>query len=257
MFKRIPLFILSLACVVTAQTVVPKPASTKAKPALHATPPPKPQPTDLDESGKPKYATYEDYIEDLVAWKMQQSHVNASVASKPKTLASCRAQLADALNARDTAVDDARVTSKELENQKQKNAELQKKYDDAVAVLVVLKHESAGEPVGDDLQKRLAQVASGEVLESGVSIESEQKKLVGFAVKLMEHDSLAVEKCNALLADYKDYVQRVGIQLAQIGQANRVNNALAIYQMMPRYTPPQTINLQVTDCTRLPALCVH
>jgi hypothetical protein len=50
---------------------------------------------------------------------------------------------------------------------------------------------------------------------------------------------------------------RDGIQLAQIGQANRVSNALALYNAMPKYTPPQQINIQVSDCTRLPALCVH
>jgi hypothetical protein len=57
--------------------------------------------------------------------------------------------------------------------------------------------------------------------------------------------------------EWPHYVNRMNIQLAQIGQANRVANALAIYQMLPRYTPPQTINVNVSDCTRLPALCVH
>jgi hypothetical protein len=51
-------------------------------------------------------------------------------------------------------------------------------------------------------------------------------------------------------------VTRVGIQFAQIGQYNRVNNALSLYQMMQKPTT-QTINVNVTDCTKLPALCVH
>ena len=48
--------------------------------------------------------------------------------------------------------------------------------------------------------------------------------------------------------------QQLGIQAQQA----RLANALAMYSLMPRYTPPQTINMNVTlsDCTRLPALCV-
>lgn len=45
----------------------PKPA-TAAAPAERA----KPKPTDLDAKGQPKYASYEDYIEDLAAWKSDQ-----------------------------------------------------------------------------------------------------------------------------------------------------------------------------------------
>jgi hypothetical protein len=96
----------------------------------------------------------------------------------------------------------------------------------------------------------------GEALNLGASIETGQNNLFSYATKVSQHDSEAVDKYNALLADYKDYVTRVGIQFAQIGQYNRVNNALSLYQMMQKPTT-QTINVNVTDCTKLPALCVH
>jgi hypothetical protein len=43
-----------------------------------------------------------------------------------------------------------------------------------------------------------------------------------------------------------------------IAQQLRMANALTIYSLMPRYTPPQSIDMNVTlsDCTKLPALCV-
>jgi len=38
--------------------------------------------------------------------------------------------------------------------------------------------------------------------------------------------------------------------------APQSQNALALYQLMPKYTPSQTINVRISDCTRLPALYV-
>ena len=117
------------------------------------------------------------------------------------------------------------------------NTDLRKKYRDATTILNVVNAELSGTTVSDDLKQRLAQIPSGEILDLGVSIENNQNKIVTFVTKLVEHDSSAVDKYNALLADYKEYVQRVNIQLAQIGQANRVSNALALYNLMPKYTP--------------------
>lgn len=145
----------------------------------------------------------------------------------------------------------------ELDKLKAENAELAKKYDGAVAVLAILNSEFSGKPLTAEEQKRFSKLPSEEAVNLGASVETQMNNLIAFANKVSEHDSLAVEKYNALLADYKDYVTRVGIQLAQIGQANRVSNALSIYQMLPRYTPPQTLNINVSDCTKYPALCVH
>jgi len=75
--------------------------------------------------------------------------------------------------------------------------------------------------------------------------------------QLVSDNGQVVQTYNALRADYKDYMTRVGIELAQIGQANRVNNALALYNMLPKYTPPQTVNVQIMNCAAFPALCVH
>ena len=59
---------------------------------------------------------------------------------------------------------------------------------------------------------------------------------------------------------------RLSMQEAQLNEANarayrqaQISNAMAIYSLMPRYTPPQTINLNVnwSDCTKYPALCVR
>lgn len=176
---------------------------------------------------------------------------------KSKALVACEKQSkfyedgwADALNGWE-------ATGKELQAEKQKSTELQKKYEDAITVLHVLQSEVSFHPLSDQLKQRLTDVRSGDAMNLATDIETNHGQLVDFARKTLEHDSMAVDKYNALLADYKDYVQRVSIQLAQIGQANRINNALAIYQLMPKYTPPQTINIQFTDCTRLPALCVH
>ncbi len=44
-------------------------------------------------------------------------------------------------------------------------------------------------------------------------------------------------------------------QTLRAAQQQRVANAIALYQAMPKYQPPQTINVNVSDCTKLPALC--
>ncbi len=178
----------------------------------------------------------------------------AAHPAKSKALLACEAQnKANADGWRD-AIQGWDATSTQL-------SAATKKYDDAMTVLRYLQLESPfqvpSQEQRDQLAKQLDKVSPGAALELGASIEADRNRLLKVAQDAMAHDSQTVDKYNALLADYKDYVQRVGIQLAQVGQASRINNALAIYQLMPKYTPPQTINIQVTDCTRLPALCVH
>jgi hypothetical protein len=66
-----------------------------------------------------------------------------------------------------------------------------------------------------------------------------------------------VEKYNSLLVLTKDLQQQLLSAKMESAKQRRINNALAIYELMPKYTPPQTIRLQVYDCTQLPALCIH
>jgi|SRR5271165_3464073 len=75
--------------------------------------------------------------------------------------------------------------------------------------------------------------------------------------ELAERYNALVEKHNALLAVTRSFASQLTATQSDLANQQRINNALAIYQLMPKYIPPQTINIQVTDCTRLPALCVH
>lgn len=61
----------------TTETEPPEPAArptstTEPEKEAAAKVRPKPQPTDKDKDGKPKYATYEDYVEDLTDWKTEE-----------------------------------------------------------------------------------------------------------------------------------------------------------------------------------------
>jgi chromosome segregation ATPase len=60
---------------------------------------------------------------------------------------------------------------------------------------------------------------------------------------------------------YNSLLQRANAALndanSRLARQNRISNALAMYSLMPKYSPPQTLNLNVTNCNALPALCVH
>ncbi len=75
--------------------------------------------------------------------------------------------------------------------------------------------------------------------------------------ELVDRYNQLVEKHNALLAVTRSLASQLAATQSDLARQQRINNALTIYQLMPKYTPPQRINIQVTDCTRLPALCVH
>jgi len=137
------------------------------------------------------------------------------------------------------------------------NKELAVKADAALLMMKIIDKEMRYAPLSDDEKKLLSTVRADEVLNAGIAIEKDQNVYAQTIQKLMEDNDAVVRRYNALLADYKDYVTRVGIQLAAIGQANRVSNALALYNAMPKYSPPQQVNVQVTDCSKTPALCVH
>lgn len=109
--------------------------------------------------------------------------------------------------------------SKELEA---KNAELTKRLSETIAIARdLLKSDQAFYPAAAQLEK--------------------------------DHNAL-IEKYNRLLAIAQN--QEAQLQAVNSRQ-QRINNALAVYGMMPKYNPPQTLNLRVSNCTALPALCVN
>jgi hypothetical protein len=144
--------------------------------------------------------------------------------------------------------------NKELEA---RNAELSKKIDDAKAILIILHKEMTLATLTEEDQKRAKELPASEILDLSIVIEKDRNEYLKVFQTLAGDNESAVKKYNSLLADYKDYVDRVGLQFAKIGAANRASNALALYSVMPRYTPPATINLNVRNCTQLPALCVQ
>jgi len=66
-----------------------------------------------------------------------------------------------------------------------------------------------------------------------------------------------VDQYDALLVVARNLQSQLLAVQMQDAQQRRVSNALTLYQLMPRSVSPQTINLQIVDCNRLPALCVH
>ena len=83
------------------------------------------------------------------------------------------------------------------------------------------------------------------------------------ATELLENDKIVYPAAAKLVDDYHGLVKKYNDLLAtaqglqsQLNAATyrqqRVANALALYSLMPKYTPPQTINLQVTNCVPRP-----
>jgi hypothetical protein len=181
-------------------------------------------------------------------------------AAKCKTIQNCRL-LVDFYKANSDSLGDYLTQAQaERDKLKSENAELTKKYDNAMTILAALNNHISGKGETDEQIAKIKEMGGSEALNLGASIETGQNNVFEFARQVSQHDSQAVEKYNALLADYKDYVTRVGIQLSQIGQNNQFNDrasrALMLYQMMQK-PPTQNINVNVSDCTKLPALCVH
>jgi hypothetical protein len=161
----------------------------------------------------------------------------ATTTSKPtacQTVVKCRAELKEATEAANqfsniadkltTERDQLAAANKDLEVS---NAKLAPRLDGAMAMLKVLDKEMRFAMLTDDDNKLLGALHDDEILNLGIAIEKDQNEYAKVVQKLAGDNDYVVQRYNALLADYKDYVTRVGIQLAQIGQANRVSNALA------------------------------
>lgn len=173
-------------------------------------------------------------------------------APKSKALIACEWRAGVAAN----ALDEIAAKNAELESQK---TAVEKKYADAVAVLRALDAETAGRVMTDEETKAMNAITPGEVLNLGASIENRASDSREAMIKLAKHDVQVVDQYNALLSDYKDYVNRVSLRLAQMNSSyadqQRISNGLALYNAMPKYSPPQNINVRVSNCTALPALC--
>jgi hypothetical protein len=181
----------------------------------------------------------------LITSSLTLAQANGDPLPPPKcsTLTQCKAKLREAtrdLNTatamnKDIAQYNAGLAAKN-EELKAENTKLLNQYLNAHLTLRLLKEEFSDAPP-PNLSETASKLSIGEDLDFAVSVEKSVAKLAEAFRKTTEHDATAVDKYNNLLADYKDYVQRVGIQLAQANQANRVGNALAIYSLMPKAQP--------------------
>lgn len=76
--------------------------------------------------------------------------------------------------------------------------------------------------------------------------------------QLVEKYNALIEKHNTLLAFTRELASQLATARWDLAHQQQINNTLTTYQLMPKYTPPPpTVNIQITDCTRTPALCVH
>ena len=124
-----------------------------------------------------------------------------------------------------------------------------------MGLLLILDKEIRGLPLKDlDKQVLAASATDSAALNIAAGIEKNVNEGVGIIKTLAEDNSRLTDKYNSLLS----VAQTLQAQLnAAASRQQRINNALALYSLMPKYTPPQTINLQVTNCNVLPALCAH
>lgn len=174
-------------------------------------------------------------------------------AVKSKALIACEARTDLAIGAEtQLAADNAELATQ--------NAALKKKYEDAILIMRMLDAETGGKALSEQEAQQFKAVAPGEALNIGIDLEKRAGDFREAVIQLAKHDAQAVDHYNSLLSDYKDYVNRVNIRLSEMSYSNanqqRINNALALYSLMPKYTPPQTINVNVRNCSAQPALCV-
>jgi chromosome segregation ATPase len=181
----------------------------------------------------------------------------AQTASKPiksKALLKAEAQLADAQAALQKANDQIAALTVERDKLTSQNEEISKGYLNALTTLRVLHKEMTLTALDEADQQAIKAIPPGDLLASAATIEKDFEEAVKVMRKLMSDNSEMVQKYNSLLAIAQS--QDAQLQAANSRQ-QRINNALALYNAMPKYTPPQTINLQVTNCSAYPALCVH
>ena len=181
----------------------------------------------------------------------------AQTAPKPiksKAVLKAEVQLADAQAALQKANDQIAALTAERDKLASQNAEATKEYLNALTAFRVLHKEMTFTALDEADQQAVKALPPSGLLDSAVTIEKDFGEAVKVLKKLMSDNGEMVQKYNSLLAIAQS--QDAQLQAANSRQ-QRINNALAFYNAMPKYTPPQTINLQVTNCSAYPALCVH
>ncbi len=163
-----------------------------------------------------------------------------------------RDQLRTELDALNQSVKSTQIAMEQL---KKDNEALNVTSAYRVGLLVILDKEIRGLPLSDLDKQVLASGATDSVsLNIAVDIEKNVDQGIGIIKEL-------VTKSNALVEKYNNLLGIAQSMQAQLNYANsrqqRFQNALALYSAMPKYTPPQAINVQVTNCNLLPALCTH
>ena len=155
----------------------------------------------------------------------------------------------------DTLNESVKSTQAAVEQLKKDNDALNATSAYRIGLLLILSKEIRGLPLNDlDKQVLAAGATDSTALTIAADIEKNVNQGVDVIKKLADDNSKLTYRYNSLLST----AQNLQLQLdAATSRQQRVNNALALYSLMPKYTPPQTINLQVTNCNLLPALCVH
>jgi hypothetical protein len=203
----------------------------------------------------------------LVPCCVAQTKAPPASPTKPvacQTVMKCRAELKEAQALVVQATDTVGILTAERDKLVAANVELQSlntklatRVDASLLIMKVVDKELRYVALSDEENKAVATIHDDEILKAGIAIEKDQNDFADAYKKLSEDHDSAVRKYNALLSDYKDYVTRVGIQMAAMGQANRISNALALYNAMPKYTPPQQVNVQgPTAQKRLRSACI-
>jgi len=153
--------------------------------------------------------------------------IGQTTAPKPtpshsKALAACEKKLANSGQTNDALYDSWKAALEERDRLRTENDELKKK----------------------DAELRAAAL---DVLGYTSRLDAEYRRMLTDYNHLIDHYNSALREANSAIQEAN----------SRLAYQQRVNNALAIYQLMPRYQPPQTFNINVTDCSKYPALCIH
>jgi len=173
------------------------------------------------------------------------------------TVIKCKAIIKAQEDEKALALEQVETAKVAIDDLNKRNAELKKKYDDAIAVLDTLATQIKGQHLNLEQQKALAGVEAGKALDLGTSLEKDIDVVFKYAVKLQDDNTALTNKYNYLLADAKEQLQRANAEMAsmnaQYAKQQRFANALAVYALMPKPQPyiipppPQSLNINCTS----------
>lgn len=121
----------------------------------------------------------------------------------------------------------------DLERERSRTAELEKRLQEAEAAKV----EAQAKQAAAEAALQQIRVAGIAVVNYTEALQTEYKKTID------AHNAL-VEKYNSMLSQANNIISQ---QNARLAKQQRINNALAIYSLMPRYTPIQPPPLPKTS----------